>query len=290
MRILNSLPPYTLFGSDCKYEEAKVAVFPVPYDATLTYRPGTRDGPHAIIEASRGMEWYNEEFESRVADVGVYTMEEMEPDVNSPEGMVGRIEKEVASALQDGKFPLTLGGEHTVSLGPIRALSKANKKKFSILHFDAHSDARDSYFGSKYCHACVVARMREMCENVYSVGVRSVDEECMEEHSKEIMLMKDMEDLKDGQIAKSIIANTGDRIYMTVDLDVLNPAEMPSVGTPEPDGMSYRQLRNVIREVAKKKTIIGMDFVELSPIQGITAPNYLAAKLIYMSLGYAFQR
>ena len=236
------------------------------------------------------MEWYNDEFKSMPADVGVYTMEEIEPDVNSPEGMVKRIEKEVSSVIQDGKFPLILGGEHTVSLGPIRALSKAKKGKFSVLHFDAHSDSRDSYFGSKYCHACVAARMREMCDNVYSVGVRSVDKESLEEHNKDIMLMRDMEDLNVGQIAKSIIANTEDKIYMTVDLDVLNTGEMPSVGTPEPDGMTYRQLRNVIREIAKKKTFIGMDFVELSPIHGMAAPNYLAAKLVYTSLGYVFGR
>jgi agmatinase len=290
MKILNAMPPYTLFGSECSYEEAKIVVFPIPYEATVTYRPGTRDGPHAIIEASRGMEWYNEEFESKVSDLGIHTLDEMEPDVNSPEGMVNRIEKEVRSVLEDKKFPLVLGGEHTVSLGPIRAVAKANKGKFSILHFDAHSDSRDSYFGSKMCHACVVARMREVCESVYSVGIRSVDEESMEEHSRSMLTMKQMTEMDVKQIIKSIVANTGEKLYITVDMDVLNPAEMPSVGTPEPDGLSYRDLKSIIKGVCEKKTVIGADFVELNPIPGMVAPNYLTAKLIYTTLGYIFRK
>lgn len=289
MRILNSTAPYNLFGlEDQNYDKAKVVAVPVPYDSTTTYCSGTRDGPHALIEASRNIELYNEELNSDISKIGIYTTEEIAPDFSSPENMVKRIESEITPILDDKKIPLIIGGEHTVSLGALRPIAKANKK-LTFLHFDAHSDSRDTFMGTKYCHACVVARAQELCKT-YSVGVRSTDAESVKKFKKNTLYMKDINKMVVKEVVKSILRNTDKNIYLSVDLDVLDSAEMPSVGTPEPDGFTFYQLKEVIREVVKKKNVVGMDFVELNPIPGFTAPNYLAAKLIYLTLGYAFAK
>jgi agmatinase len=200
--------------------------------------------------------------------------------------MVKRIEKEVGFIYNDSKTPLLLGGEHTISLGAIRALAK-ERSDFSVLHFDAHSDSRNEFMGTKYSHVCVMARAREICKSCYSVGVRSVDEESATRYKGDILYMKDMHAKSTQQISDSIIKSTKKGVYLSIDLDVLDPAEMPSVGTPEPDGMHFHDLKEILRTVLKSKQVLGMDFVELSPIPGFIAPNYLAAKLIYMTVGYA---
>lgn len=286
MQILNSFPPYNLFGlEDQDYKKAKVVAIPVPYDSTTTYRAGTRDGPRALIEASRNMELYSEELGKDISKLGIYTTDEIAPDFSSPENMVKRIESEVKPILDDKKIPLLIGGEHTISLGSLRPIAKSNKK-LTFLHFDAHSDSRDSFMGTKYCHACVVARAAEIC-STYSVGVRSIDEGSAK-NSKNILYMRDMHDMDVKGIVRSILANTNESIYLSVDLDVLDSSEMPSVGTPEPDGLHFHQLKEIIKEVTRKRNVLGLDFVELNPIHGFTAPNYLAAKLAYLTIGYSF--
>ncbi|MGD0729499.1 MAG: agmatinase [Candidatus Micrarchaeaceae archaeon] len=287
MKILNSLPPYNLFGiEEQSYESAKVVAVPIPYDSTTTYKSGTREGPRAIIEASRNIELFNEELNKDISKIGIYTTEEIAPDFSSPENMVKRICSEIKPILNDNKIPLLLGGEHTISLGSLMAIAD-KEDDFTLLHFDAHSDSRDSFSGSKYCHACIIARAHDFC-NSYSVGVRSIDEQSAK-RSKSILYMKDMHEMETSEIIKSIVKNTKKKIYLTVDLDVLDPTEMPSVGTPEPDGISFYQLKEIIKGITKEKKVIGMDFVELNPIPGFNAPNYLAAKLIYLSIGYSFK-
>ncbi len=289
MDILNSMPPYNLFGLEgSDYNKAKVVAIPIPYESTVSYKSGSREGPHAIIEASRNIELYSEILEKDISKIGIYTTEEILPDVSSPENMVKRIESEVSPFLDDGKLPLVIGGEHTVMVGSLQAISKKyGKDGFSVLHFDAHSDSRDSFMGSKYSHACVMARARELCDSCYSVGIRSIDEEDYRKY-KDILYMKDMHDMDDRSIADLIIEKTKKKIYFTFDMDVMDPSEMPSVGTPEPDGMRYRQIASILQRVFARKEVIGMDFTELCPIPGFTAPNYIAAKLIYTALGYAF--
>ena len=291
MKLLNAMPPYNLFGlEDQNYEKAKVVVMPVPYDSTSTYKVGAKDGPQAIITASRNIELYNEETDSDISDIGIYTTEELAPNFDSPEKMVNSIEKEVGIVLNDGKMPLILGGEHTVSLGPIRALAKRNKN-FTVLQFDAHADTRDEYLGSKYCHACVMARARDVCKSCYGVGIRSMEgKENAKRYGKQILCMKDMHGMKNEEIIKSILNNTKDEIYLTIDLDVLDPSEMPSTGTPEPAGMKYWDLLQVLKGVIKSRKVIGLDFVELCPIPGFIAPDFLAAKLIFNTLSYIFQK
>ncbi|MDE1810991.1 MAG: agmatinase [Candidatus Micrarchaeota archaeon] len=288
MKLLNALPPYNLFGiEEQDYKRAKVVAIPVPYDSTSTYKAGSREGPRAIIEASRNMELYSDELEKDVSKrVGIFTTDEMAPDFSSPDNMVKRIEREVDVVVDDGKVPMLLGGEHTISVGAMRSVRK--KHDFSVLHFDAHSDSRDEYGGTKYDHACVMARAKEICGKYYSVGIRSIDEQGAKDGKGSILYMKEMHKMTNAQIVKSILKNTKNNIYLSIDYDVLDPSEMPSTGTPEPDGMRFRQLIDILKPVLKERKVVGLDFVELNPIPGMVAPNYLAAKLIYITLGYAF--
>ncbi|HUY70555.1 MAG TPA: agmatinase [Candidatus Baltobacteraceae bacterium] len=287
MKLLNALPPYNMFGlEDQDYKKARVVIVPVPYDSTSTYKAGSREGPHAMIEASRTVELYSEELGKDISGkVGIYTTDELAPDYSSPDNMVKRIEGEVKVILNDKKIPVLIGGEHTISVGSISALSKVSKS-FSVLQFDAHSDSRESYQGSRYCHACVMARARELCRSTYSVGIRSMEEGA--DKRKDVLTMMKMHGMTREKIIKTILDNTEDNIYLTIDLDVLDSSEMPSTGTPEPDGMRFHELKEILRAVLKKKKVIGMDIVELNPIPGFVAPNYLAAKLLYLTLGFAF--
>ncbi|OJT94243.1 MAG: hypothetical protein JJ59_04810 [Candidatus Micrarchaeum sp. AZ1] len=284
---MNSAAPYNLFGlEDQSYEKAKFVVLPVPYDSTMSYGSGSRDGPDAIIRASRHIELYSEELGFSPADAGIYTLEQLEPDVSGPEAMVKRIAREVSIIIDDGKVPLLLGGEHTVALGAVMAIANAGDD-FSVLHFDAHSDSREEFMNSKYSHACVMARIRDMCKSTYSVGVRSIDEQGYSKYSKDILYMKDMRSMSDKMIAESISKHVKKNVYITIDLDVLDPSEMPSVGTPEPGGMRYTSLINILSGVLKGRKLIGADISELAPIPGIRAPDYLAAKLAYELVGMA---
>jgi len=291
MKILNSTLPYNLFGlEEQDYKTAKVAVLPVPYDSTSSYKVGSREGPRAIIEASRTLELYSEELDETISDkVGIFTLEELAPDFNSPEGMVNRIAKEVDLLLEDKKVPLLIGGEHTIAVGAVKAIAK-RYKDFSVLHFDAHADSRDEFNSTRYSHACVMARIREMCKSCFSVGIRSIDRDSAGKYEKSILYMKDMRKISVKEIVDIILKNTKQNLYITVDLDVLDSAEMPATGTPEPGGMRYDQLREVLKGVLAKRDLIGIDFNELNPIPGIAAPDFLAAKLIYNTIGYAFPK
>ncbi len=288
MKILNSLTPYTLFGLTPQYGESKIVVLPVPYDSTTSYKAGARDGPHEIISASRTVEPYNEELDMDINDILVYTTDELAPDVNSPKAMSNRVEREVDVILQDKKIPIVLGGDHSISIGAVASVAKI-EKNFTYLHFDAHSDSRDEYSGSKYSHACVVARVGELTNSHYSVGVRSIEKEGMK-FFKTTLFRKDMHSMNLQEISDLILKNTNSKIYLSIDFDVLDPSQMPSTGTPEPDGLTFYELKEILKRVLSKREVIGMDFVELSPIPGLVYPNFLAAKLIYFAIGYAFNK
>ncbi|MDE1823675.1 MAG: agmatinase [Candidatus Micrarchaeota archaeon] len=288
MKILNANPPYNLFGiENPDYKKAKVAVLPIPYDAATTYRGGARDGPHAIIDASRNIELFSEELGGDASTIGIYTLDEMMPDLSGPEGMANQIQKEVSILLDDGKVPLLLGGDHSIAIGSVRAVAKKHKD-FTVLHFDAHSDSRVEYMNSKYCHACIMARAREVCDSCYSIGVRSTDEDGFKRCKDSTIYRKDMYKMGIDGVVKDLLKKTKGRVYITIDVDVLDPSEMPSTGTPEPDGLSFYELKSILKGVLEKRELIGMDISELSPIGDIVAPNYLVAKLLYLSLGFAF--
>ncbi len=290
MEPLNTLPKYNLFGlEEQDYKKAKIVVIPIPYDATLTYKAGAREGPHAIIDASRNLELYSYELGCDISKtVSVYTTDEMAPDLSSPENMAKRIKKEIGIVLDDGKIPFMLGGDHSITLGAIQAF-KEHKKEISIVHFDAHSDSRDEIFGSRYTHASVIARSRELYKSIVQVGLRSIDLDSAKKlEKKNTITMSQIHNSSIKDVAKRIIDATGKNIYITIDLDVLDPSEMPSVGTPEPDGMRFNEITEILRLISEKKNLVGLDITELSPIPGITYPNFTAAKLAYLMLGYFF--
>ncbi len=287
MEPLNALPKYNLFGlEEQDYKKARVVVLPIPYDATLTYKSGARDGPHAIIDASRNLELYSYELGADISKIGIYTTDEMAPDLSSPENMAKRVRKEIGIILDDGKIPLMLGGDHSITIGAIGAF-KERKRDISIIQFDAHSDSRDEIFGSKYTHASVIARAREMYDGIVQVGLRSIDSESAKRlDQKHAFTMSDIHKSSGKEIARKIIKATGSEVYITIDHDVLDPSEMPSVGTPEPDGMRFNQIMEIIEEISREKKLAGLDIVELSPIPYLTYPNFTAAKLAYLTLGY----
>ncbi|MEM3841152.1 MAG: agmatinase [Candidatus Micrarchaeaceae archaeon] len=288
MNILNQMPPYNLFGlEEQDYPSSRIAAFPIPYDSTVTYRSGAREGPSAIINASRNMELYNDELGITIPDNFVFTMEPIAPDLNSPTGMISRIEKEVSIVIDEGKIPFLLGGEHTISLGSIRALA-SKSPDFSILHLDAHSDSRDEIFGTKNSHASIMARARELVDSCYSVGVRSIDADSMSKYSGDIMFSNEIHLIGISRAIKRILNRLKDKVYVTVDLDVLDPSEMPSVGTPEPDGLSYAELKSILHSVFSSRKIVGFDVTELCPIPGFIAPDFLAAKLSYSMVCYMY--
>ncbi len=284
MKLLHSLPPFNFCGLEgITFEKAKVVVLPVPYDSTTSYRPGCRDGPHALIQASRNMETYDDEFGCEPASVGIFTLDELEPARGSVEETLGRVEGAVVEILSYGKFPLMIGGEHSITLGAARAFKKLLKgRKMSVLHLDAHADMREEYEGSRFGHACVMRRARETCD-VVSVGVRSMSKEEAAHIKKEKLKIHGTK-----FDARAILRELDEDVYVSIDLDVFDPGEMSAVGTPEPGGIHWKEATELLRAVAEKKNIIGADVVELCPIPGNAAPDFMAAKIAYKMIGYKF--
>ena len=288
MKLLHSRVPYNFGGLEfSEFGKSKAVVLPVPYDATSSYGGGARNGPQAIISASRNMELFDLELGREPAEVGIFTLDELEPSTASPEKNAKRVEDAVSKIAEAKKFPLLLGGEHSISIGAIRALKKKHGK-FTILQFDAHPDLRDEYEDSKYNHACVMRRALEEGCNLVQVGIRSVckdDYSFMQKNKKTIMTFfaKDMDEWDVSQIVSSCSEN----VYISFDLDALDTSIMPSTGTPEPDGMFFAEAVEIISEVCKQKKIIGADVVELAPIPGLIAPDFLSARLAYKIIGNA---
>ena len=279
-----SLEPFNFLGlSDQDYEKSKAVVFPVPYNSTTYWKSGTKEGPRALIEASRHIELYDTELEKDFSQEGIFTMDELEPSKNSPKETVERIKKVVDEILQDGKFLMMLGGEHSITLGAAQSF-KEKFKNLSVLQIDAHSDLRGEFEGTKYHHAGVMRGIHEMGISITQVGIRSVSEEEIEYIEKENL--KNIFYAPDLPVDK-IIASLKENVYLTFDLDGLDTSIMPSTGTPEPGGLGWYETLNLIKEVARQRKIVGADVVELDPIPGLAAPDFLAAKLAYKIIAYA---
>ena len=266
------------------YENARIVILPGPYDGTSTWLKGADKGPQAILEASANMELYDIETDSEVYTQGIATLEAVTED-QSPEAMSDAVEKQVDAILMDKKFPVLLGGEHSVSIGSIRAFAK-HYENFSVLQLDAHSDMRDNYEGSDHNHACVMARAKEMA-TVAQVGIRS---SCIEEkHNIDPDRIFYAHEIKESSTwMYDVSERLNDNVYITIDLDVFDPAYMPSTGTPEPDGLTYREVINFLKLINERHNIIGLDIVELCPNEMNKAPDFLASKLIYQLLSMKF--
>lgn len=272
-----------------QYETAEIAILPVPYDGTSTWLKGADKGPEAILEASPNMEFYDIETDSEVYKQGIATLEPVSEDA-SPEAMAEAVEKRVDALLKDKKFPVIIGGEHSVSIGVFKAIAK-QYDTFSILQLDAHSDMRDEYEGSPYNHACVMARAKEITPSIAQIGIRSTAIE--EKHNidpERIFYAHEIKETGDSTWMYEVSQKLHDNVYITIDLDVLDPAYMPSTGTPEPDGLAYREILTFLKLINERHNIIGLDVVELCPNEINKAPNFLAAKLIYQILSIRFKQ
>ncbi|MBN2517068.1 MAG: agmatinase [Deltaproteobacteria bacterium] len=267
------------------FERATFVVVPVPYDLTSTYQAGSRKGPSAILDASCQMELYDEELRRETFRAGIHTVLPLEVRAGGPQEMIDYVRNEVAEILSSGKIPVILGGEHSISLGPVQAM-KETYPSLSVLHLDAHADMRNSYQGTPYSHACVSRRISEIC-HVVQVGIRSMSAEeavFIEENTVTIYYPDFL--YENPQWEKTICGCLSEDVYITIDLDVFDPSIMPAVGTPEPGGLYWKDITRLIREVSNNCRIRGFDIVELTPIPGIVAPDFTAAKLAYRVMGY----
>jgi agmatinase len=265
-------------------DNATIVIVPVPYDGTSTWIKGADKGPEAIIEASANMELYDIETDSEVYKKGIFTDSPIQ-GLSFPEDVAETLTDMVTYDIEDGKFVVVIGGEHSVSIGSVRAHTQ-NYKDLTVLQLDAHSDLRDEYNGSKYSHACVMARVKELCPFL-QVGIRSMDVSEKERLDKNrIIFAKDIH--TDKNWIKKAVSKLSRTTYITIDLDVFDPSIMPSTGTPEPGGLSWYDVLTLLQTVSENTDIVGFDVVELCPDGKNKAPNFLAAKLIYKLLSYKF--
>ena len=268
-----------------KLNDSKIVILPVPYDKTSTWIKGADKGPEAILAASPNLELYDIETDSEVFKNGIFTDKFIDGNL-TPEELVDRVRGKVEEYIQKGKFTVVIGGEHSVSIGAIKAYSK-KYKDLCVLQLDAHSDLRDEYNGSKYNHACVMARAKENAK-IVQVGIRSMDSsELNQMDKKRVVFAKDIQNNKDW--IADVIKILPNKVYITIDLDVFDPSIMQSTGTPEPGGLLWYEVLNLLKEVIKKKDVVGCDVVELCPNVNNKSPDFLAAKLIYKILSYKFE-
>ncbi len=266
-------------------ETASVVLIPVPYDSTTSYRGGARDGPAGIIAASAQMEDYDLELDLDVADLGIHTMPALDPHMAGPQSMVQRVRHAVASCIAPGRTVGVLGGEHSVTGGSVQAHADTYDS-LSVLYLDAHADLRHEYQGTPWGHASAARRVFDLCPLVL-VGVRSL---CIEERDfireNGISVWPCPDD--GGPLPEDdIIAALGDSVYVSVDLDVFDPSIMAAVGTPEPGGLTWRQVTSLLRRVAESRRIVGFDVCELAPGEGPTACTYTAARLVGKLAAYS---
>ncbi len=269
------------------YEEARCVVLPVPYDGTTSYQPGTRRGPLAILEASTHMELYDHELGTSPIEHGIWTLPPLTSAAAGPEQMVAAVRQAAQPLFRHGKFVLTLGGEHSITLGVVQACREFYPE-LRVLQFDAHADMRDSYEGSPFSHACVMRRLAQLGVPVVQVGIRSLSEEEVQPlRQSRVTTMFAEQQPTGAQVVAALAQWNSGPVYVTFDLDALDPSVMPATGTPEPGGLSWYQALEILRAVTRTYPVVGADVVELAPIPGMVAPDFLAAKLAYKIIGYA---
>ncbi len=266
------------------YETAKMVVLPVPYDETSSWIKGSDKGPEALLDASVALEWYDIETQTQVYKKGIFTALPI-TEKSSPELLCNAVQERVTTYLKDGKFPVTIGGNHTVSIGAIRAAA-SQYADLTILQMDAHSDLRPSYEGSQLNHACVMYQASQLCP-ITQVGIRSMCEE-------ELGLFKEDRIFYAHAIAgqtdwqQKALQTLSKNVYLTIDLDVFDPSVLPSTGTPEPGGLRYYEVLHFLRSVFAQYNVVGFDVVELCPNPNERASDFLAARLIYQLMTYKF--
>ena len=293
-------PPRTFLGLPPElsgYDAARVVLLPLPYDATTSYRAGTRDGARAIIDASSQIELYDADLDREPAEVGIFTSEALIPDFSSPARMVELVRAATADILAAEKLPILLGGEHSLTSGAVAAC-KERHPEIGVLHLDAHADLRDEFNNTPHSHACAMRRVVDLGCPLVSVGIRSLSTEeaafrrgptpapIMTVPAARIARVR-YDAARLDALWETIVAALPPTIYITVDLDVFDPSLMEAVGTPEPGGLDWWEVTGLLRRACAARRVVGADIVELAPAEGPESCAFAAAKLTYTLIGYA---
>jgi agmatinase len=274
-------------------KEAEAVILPIPYEATVTYGAGTREGPEAILAASRQVElWDEEENWDPSAAIALATAAPIFPEVSGPAAMLDKIRKIVQPWIAQGKFIAALGGEHTVTVALVQSML-TRYPDLTVVALDAHADLRERYDGSAQSHACVLRRVYELGRPLVLLGVRSY---CQDEYNLlrvaprfKMFKARDLAGAEGFEQALGHLQGITGPVYLSMDLDALDPGIMPAVGTPEPGGLTYYQTLSIMETLARRGPIIGLDLVELSPIPGNRVSEFTAARLLYKALGYIYR-
>ncbi|EFK07239.1 agmatinase [delta proteobacterium NaphS2] len=263
-------------------DQALFHVIPVPYEKTVTYGTGTRKGPAAILEASQQLELYDGK--GIPAEKGIYT-DTVHSCGGEEDVVLDALAVRVEGILAKRKIPLILGGEHTITAGVLKGVARL-LGSIGVIQFDAHADLRDRYEGSRYNHACVMRRVLEMGHRLFQIGTRSLSMEEAVYRKKRGLDTLDAEDIAKSGIPETLLPeNFPDNVYLTIDVDCMDPSLMPATGTPEPGGMTWYQMMEALSRVCRQRKVIGFDIVELAPMTGFHAPDYTIARLIYQMMG-----
>jgi agmatinase len=275
-----------LEGPYCDYERSRVVVLPVPFERTTTYGKGTANGPAAIVRASQSMELFDEELDAEPFEQGIATLPPFLPEAFDMAAALAQIEAEAHRHLVVGKFLVTLGGEHSLSLGPARA-ARATHGGIGVVQFDAHADLREEFEGTPWSHASVMMRMLDEGFPTLAVGIRSLsapEAEVIRRHQLRVLWGHQLDQA--GEAFPHLLAALPQKVYLTFDIDYFDPALVPATGTPEPGGGWWYPTLALLRTLFTTKTVVGMDLIELAPIGNQPASDFLAAKLVYKCLGY----
>ena len=291
--------PYlpTNFGlldeADADYERARVAVLPVPFERTVSYGHGTGSGPAAIIRASQSMELWDEELASEPYRLGIATLPPFVPEAHDLGEALAEIEAEARRHLDAGKFLLTLGGEHSLTIAPFRAaraVAAAAGEAIGIVQFDAHADLREEYEGTRHSHAAVMRRVLDLDVPTLAVGLRAVsapEAALIAERRLPVIWGWELDDeAATEERFAALLAELPETVYLTFDVDYFDPALVPATGTPEPGGGRWWPTLRLLRTLFRSKKVIAMDVVELAPVGGLPASDFVAARLAYKSLAY----
>ncbi|HEX6123416.1 MAG TPA: agmatinase [Ktedonobacterales bacterium] len=274
------------------FARARAVVLPIPFDATTCYRPGTREGPQAIIDASRNLELYDPELRRSPYRAGIHTLRAVEPIMGDAQAMTDRIERITSRLLESGKLLVMLGGDHSTTIGVVRAFAKRHPQ-MSVLQLDAHADLREEYEGNALSSATIMRRVLDVCPRTAQVGIRSLSEpeaELVAARALPMWLASAIHQrglAGDREWIPEVVSALSEEVYVTIDIDVFDPSLVPGTGTPEPGGLGWYEVMDLLAAVAASKRIIGFDVVEVSPlVEGHVSP-VVAAKVVYKLLGLA---
>lgn len=277
-------------GRYADYAAARYAILPVPYEGTVSYAPGTADGPRAVIEASKQVEWFDEELLAEFYQAGVATLAPV-PPASDVEEQMARVAAAARRPIDDGKFLLALGGEHSITPPIVRQIARRHGD-ISVLQLDAHADLRDSYVGGGKCsHASAMRRVLEITPRIAQVGIRnfSLEEyQSCPEQAKRFITPAVVE--SDPRWIDRVLGLLGEKVYLTLDIDGFDSSEAPGTGTPEPGGLSWRQVIAMLRRVCSERQVVGADIVEVRPLPPSNVTEFLAARLAYKIIAYTQAR